>query len=44
MQIYTINPLKSYRDGDLKEIMNLKKRYNLVHFTMELTVPPSFQI
>lgn len=38
MQIYTINPLKSYRDGDLKEIMNLKKRYNLVHFTMELTV------
>lgn len=25
--INTINPLKAYRDGDLKEIANLKKRY-----------------
>ncbi len=24
--INTINPLKAYRDGDLKEIANLKKR------------------
>jgi len=27
IQLNTINPLKTYRDGDLKEAVNIKKRY-----------------